>query len=226
MRKPNGYGTIKKLSGQRRRPYVFCISKDGKQRPVAYFVHRIDAEIYQADYYREHNDKTLPAHKVTFIELYHRWLPAHLNAYPTLSKSTLTSYDNACKHCKSLHLKEFAKLKYVDYQKIIDSMRKQGLSFGSCKKVRNLISLMSQYAKKIELSTENYAPLLTLGANTPVRPHHVMTRQKINRLWSIADEPNVDTVLILLYTGLRVGELLQLKTKDVHLKQGRDTIQD
>ena len=27
MRKPNGYGTIKKLSGQRRRPYVFCVSK-------------------------------------------------------------------------------------------------------------------------------------------------------------------------------------------------------
>ena len=32
MRKPNGYGSIKKLSGNRRRPFVFVISKNGKQR--------------------------------------------------------------------------------------------------------------------------------------------------------------------------------------------------
>lgn len=220
MRKPNGYGTIKKLSGQRRRPYVFCVSKDGKQVTVAYFATVVEAEIYQADYYKEHQGKTLPARKITFLELYRRWLPAHLNAYPNLSQSTLTSYANACKHCQSLYLKEFAKLKYVDYQQIIDTMRRKGLSYSSCKKVRNLISLMSQYAHKIELSSTNYAPLLTLGTNNPVRPHHVFTRQKINRLWNIADEPNVDTVLMLLYTGLRVGELLQLQIKDIHIRQG------
>ena len=170
MRKPNGYGTIKKLSGQRRRPYVFCISKDGKQVTVAYFATVVEAEIYQADYYKEHQGKTLPARKITFLELYHRFLTAHRNAYPNLSQSTLTSYDNALKHCKPLHLKEFTKLKYVDYQQIIDTMRRKGLSYSSCKKVRNLISLMSQYAHKIELSSTNYAPLLTLGTNNPVRP--------------------------------------------------------
>lgn len=32
MKNPNGYGCIKKLSGNRRRPYVFVISESGKQR--------------------------------------------------------------------------------------------------------------------------------------------------------------------------------------------------
>ena len=37
MKKPNGYGSIKKLSGNRRRPYMFIISQNGKQKPIAYF---------------------------------------------------------------------------------------------------------------------------------------------------------------------------------------------
>lgn len=50
MRKPNGYGSIKKLSGKRRRPYVFLISAEGKQKPLAYFATQVEAEIYAADY--------------------------------------------------------------------------------------------------------------------------------------------------------------------------------
>lgn len=50
MRKPNGYGSIKKLSGKRRRPYVFLISAEGKQKPLAYFATQTEAEIYAADY--------------------------------------------------------------------------------------------------------------------------------------------------------------------------------
>lgn len=81
MRKPNGYGSIKKLSGNRRRPFVFCVSEDGRQKPVEYFTNQVDAEIYQADYNKIHYHRSLPGHKVTFAELYHRWLPAHIEHY-------------------------------------------------------------------------------------------------------------------------------------------------
>lgn len=47
MRKPNGYGSIKKLSGNRRRPFVFVISVEGKQKPVQYFTMQVEAEIFQ-----------------------------------------------------------------------------------------------------------------------------------------------------------------------------------
>ena len=77
MRKPNGYGSIKRLSGNRRRPFVFVISAEGKQKPVAYFTNQIDAEIFQADYNKTHHSRSLPAHQITLEELYHRWLPAH-----------------------------------------------------------------------------------------------------------------------------------------------------
>lgn len=219
MRKPNGYGSIKRLSGNRRRPFVFVISVGKKQKPVEYFTTQIEAEIFQADYNKTHNHRSLPDHRVTLAELYYRWLPAH-TANTAPSQSTLDSYANSFKHLAQLHYEPVQNLKYADYQKIIDSMRKSGLSYSSLKKVRSLISLLEKYAVKIELINKCYAPLLSIGKNKAVRPHHPFSRQKINRLWSHCDEPGVDTVLILLYTGMRVSEMLHLQKSDVNLRQG------
>lgn len=219
MRKPNGYGSIKKLSGNRRRPFVFVISVEGKQKPVQYFTTQVEAEIFQADYNKLHFHRSLPAHQITLAELYHRWLPAH-TANTNPSQSTLDSYTNSFKHLVPLHYEPIQDLKYADYQKIIDDMRKSGLSYSSCKKVRSLISLLEKYAVKIELINKCYAPLLSLGRNHPVHPHKPFSRQKINRLWNVLDSPGVDTVLILLYTGMRVGEMLALQKNDVNLRQG------
>ena len=98
-------------------------------------------------------------------------------------------------------------------------MRKDGLSYSSVKKVRSLISLMEAYAGKIEAGGKNYASLLSLGRNHPVHPHKPFSRQKINRLWNELDYPGVDTVLVLLYTGMRVGEMLQLLKSDINHRQ-------
>lgn len=218
MRNPNGYGCIKKLSGQRRRPFAFVVSENGKQRPVEYFTNQIDAEIFQADYNKLHFYRSLPSHQVTLAELYYRWLPAHTtNTNP--SQSSLESYSNSFKHLQALHYEPMQSLKYADYQKILDSMRKSGLSYSSLKKVRSLISLLEKYAVKIELISKCYAPLLSIGKNKAVHPHHPFSRQKINRLWANIDNPGVDTVLILLYTGMRVGEMLALQKTDVNIRQ-------
>lgn len=218
MRNPNGYGCIKKLSGQRRRPFAFVVSENGKQRIVEYFTNQADAQIFQADYNKVHLHHVLPGHQVTLAELYHRWLPAHIaDADP--SDSALASYANSFKHLSGLQYEPFQNLKYMDYQRVIDGMRKSGLSYSSCKKVRSLISLLEKYASKIELTNKSYAPLLSIGKNKAIRPHKPFSRQKINILWQHVGEPGVDTVLILLYTGMRVGEMLALQKSDVNMRQ-------
>lgn len=113
MRKPNGYGTIKKLSGNRRRPFVFLVSKNGRQKPVEYFTSQIEAEIFQADYNKLHFHRSLPGHQITLAELYRRWLPAH-TANTAPSQSTLGSYTNSFKHLVSLHYEPVQNLKYMD----------------------------------------------------------------------------------------------------------------
>lgn len=219
MRKPNGYGSIKHLSGRRRRPFVFVVSQEGRQKPVEYFASQIEAEIFAADYNKIHRNASIDDHELTFEELYHRWLSRHI-ADTNPSVSAICGYKNAFQHCSVLHGMPYAEIKYSDYQRVIDEMRKDCLSYSSAKKVRSLISLMSAYAEKIEAGGKNYASLLSLGRNHPVHPHKPFSRQKINRLWNVLDSPGVDTVLILLYTGMRVGEMLALQKTDVNIRQG------
>jgi integrase len=111
-----------------------------------------------------------------------------------------------------------ASLKFKDFQQVIDRMKKERLSFSSLKKVRSMISLVLSFGIQYEIVTVNYAPLLKLGKNKPVKPHHPFTRQAINRIWQHADLPGADAILILLYTGMRCGEMLALAKKDVNLR--------
>lgn len=143
MRNPNGYGCIKHLSGRRRRPFVFVVTDAGRQRPVEYFTNLVDAQIFQADYHRTHHHRSLPGHQITLIELYHRWLPAHI-ADTGPSQSSLDSYKNAFRHLSDLHYEPVTKLRYTDYQRILDGMKRHGLSYSSLKKVRSLISLLEK----------------------------------------------------------------------------------
>ena len=77
MKNPNGYGTIKKLSGSRRRPFVFMISVDGKQKAMGYFATKLEAMAYQVDYNQSHGLHRLSDNKITFAELYARWLKTY-----------------------------------------------------------------------------------------------------------------------------------------------------
>lgn len=208
MKNPNGYGCIRVMGGNRRRPYAFIATVDGRQKYIAAFETIYDAKIFQSRYFEEHHRDFLPSYhkKITFSELYFRWLSFHKDEDNALSRSTLSGYEYAYAHCYPLHEKYFPDLQFLELQSVINYMRfKENLSYSSCKKVKNLLSLMYKYAIKANICQTNYALLLSIGHNHPVYPHHVMSRQKINRLWSSLDDtPGADTVLILLYTAIRV----------------------
>lgn len=218
MKNPNGYGCIKKLSGHRRRPYVFVVTEAGRQRVVGAFPTQIEALIFQTDYNRSHGLPRLSDNKLTFAELYHRWLPAHIE-HTSPSMSTLAGYRAAYLHCASLYDMEISRIKYRHLQDVIDRMKKAGLSYSSCKKVRSLLSLTFRYALRMEYTHRSFDRLIQIGKNKPVRPHKPFSRQMINRLWAHAEEPGVDTVLILIYSGMRVSEMLRLRKSDVNRRQ-------
>lgn len=55
MKNPNGYGCIRIMSGNRRRPYAFIATVDGRQKYIAAFETIYDAKVFQAQYYEEHH---------------------------------------------------------------------------------------------------------------------------------------------------------------------------
>ncbi len=100
-------------------------------------------------------------------------------------------------------------------QNVINSMHVKGLSYSSCKKVRTLLNQLFNYAIIRDYPATNYAMHLNLGPNRPTIKRRVFTRQQINKLWAI-DTPYSRMILILLYTGLRIGELLNLRKQDIN----------
>ena len=63
MKNPNGYGTIKKLRGARRRPFVFMVSIN--QKAMGYFSTKLEALAFQVDCNKSHGLHRLSDNKIT-----------------------------------------------------------------------------------------------------------------------------------------------------------------
>jgi integrase len=61
---------------------------------------------------------------------------------------------------------------------------------------------------------------LTTSAPIPPTSKKPFTDEEVDLLWEHADEPWVDTILIFLYSGWRISELLGMKREDVDIKAG------
>lgn len=189
---------IQKLKGATKRPYVVY-------SVVGYF-----------STYDEAVDALHHAHQsLTLQEAYDMWLPSHAKS---VSVNTLNNYGSAFAHLGSIHDAAMSDITYLQLQSIIDDMLSTGLSYSSCKKVRTLISQLFDYAIINGWCSTNYAKFINLGHNIPVRPHKPFTTQAINRLWRL-ESPLHDIPLILLYTGMRASELINLRARDVNRKQ-------
>lgn len=189
---------IQKLKGATKRPYV----------------------VYSVvGYYATYDEAVDALHQsrqsLTLKQVYEMWLPSHSKS---VSSNTLNNYGSAFAHLVSIYNVRIQDITYLQLQSIIDDMLVSGLSYSSCKKVRTLISQLFDYAIINGWCTTNYAKFLNLGHNKPVRPHKPFTTQAINRLWRLGS-PLHDIPLILLYTGMRASELINLKARDVNRKQ-------
>ena len=189
---------IQKLKGASKRPYVVY-------SVVGYFA-TYDEAVDALHQVRQ---------SLTLQQVYEMWLPSHSKS---VSANTVNNYGSAFAHLVSIHDVTMSDITYLQLQSIIDHMLSSGLSYSSCKKVRTLISQLFDYAIINGWCATNYAKFLNLGHNKPVRPHKPFTTQSINRLWRL-ESPLHDIPLILLYTGMRASELINLKACDVNRKQ-------
>lgn len=149
---------------------------------------------------------------ITLRQLFNEWLPIHSQS---ISRSAVNSYHIAFKHISNISDMSITDIHFQHLQNVIDSMHVKGLSYSSCKKVRTVLNQLFNYAIIKDYPITNYAQHLNLGPNTPTIKRRVFTRQQINKLWAI-DTSYSRMILILLYTGLRIGELLNLRRQDIN----------
>ena len=102
MRLPNGYGTIYKLSGNRRRPWVVKKTIDGRQKPLGYFPTREEAFAFLVSV-----NRITPEREITFSSVYRSWSLRH---FESISPSSRSAYEISYRHLVPLHSVPFRRI--------------------------------------------------------------------------------------------------------------------
>ena len=226
MRLPNGYGGVVKLSGNRRRPYAARITtgwyhndKTGKRvqkfQVIGYAASRAEALQILAKY----NDYPIDAAalKLTFHDIYLRWSG---EKFPTTSASNIKGYRAAYSICEDIANVPFRNLRLDDLQRVVDRC---GKNYPTLKKLRILFNQLYDYAMKHEIICKDYSPYVNITKYKDRNPNKAernrFTADEIETLWKHTDDRYYQTVLMLIYNGVRVSELLDLKKENVHLPE-------
>ena len=226
MKLPNSYGSVYKLSGKRRNPYAARKTIGWKQIPetkksypiykfIGYYPTRAEALQALASY--NQNPYDLYHDTITFEEVYEKWSEIH---FETIKNSN--GYKAAFKLCAGIKNMKFQEIKLDHLQKVVDE---SGKNTPTLKNLKNLWSLMWDYAVIHEIITPDKRDIVKyVNISKPGNPNAYnrkpFSKEAIKTLWD-AQQSNeyLSVVLILIYTGVRIGELLDLEKKDIHLNE-------
>lgn len=213
LKKPNGYGSVIKLGGKRKKPWAVRVSKmvNGVQkfRYIDYCETKTDALKRLA---QEQVTPTSPKANITFKELYEEWITTP--AFTGISKQTQTNYTSSYIHLSKLHNKKFNDIRTVNIQGIIDKLDR---SKSTKQKIKLLCGLLYKYAMQNDICNKNYAEFVKIGKEVK-KGKEIFSDIEIKKLEDNLHIPYVDTIIILIYTGLRISELLQMTRFGVDLK--------
>ena len=220
MRMPSGYGSIIKLKGNRRRPYQVRLTKEftdeGKQiyMYLGYFEKKEQAMIALSEYQSSPYDITRET--ITFEEVYKKMTKEH---FPRVSDSAIENYSNCFrKYCKSLYKTRFKDIRLTHLQGVIDD---SGMAHPTRAMIKTLFRLMFKFAMKNDIVDKDYSQYVDVGKREGKINRTPFTQEEIQKLFDNVDKLEfVDTVLIMIFTGLRVGEMLHIKIENVHLDEG------
>ncbi|MCR5776481.1 MAG: site-specific integrase [Lachnospiraceae bacterium] len=221
MKLPNGYGSVYKLSGNRRKPWAvrLTVSHDEdyhmKYKYLGYYETQADALAALAAY---HNDPhSLDNENITFADVYRLWSNEH---FPKIRQKTQEGYRTSYLHCAPIHNLPMVDIKRAHLQNLIDTC---GKNIGTLKLMKTLMTTLFKFALQNDIVVKNYAQFVDVNQykekNPNANPHTVFTSDEINDLWERSDDDIIKTVLMLIYSGCRISELLELKKDNVNIAE-------
>ena len=231
MRLPNGFGNVSKLSGKRRNPWrvrktagwtIDPETQKAKQEyiTIGYYPSRQLALQALSEY--NANPYDLDANKITFAEVYDKWAA---KKFDEVSDSNVNGYKASFKMCEAIHDMKFADLKLSHLQGVVDN---SGKNHPSLKKLKILFNQLFDYAVMHEVipKDRHIVEYLNIGKGEQSTKHYRFTNAEIDTLWRWADgNEYVQVILMLIYSGVRPGELFNTKCTSVDLEEKYFTIE-
>ena len=244
MKLPNGYGSVTKLSGNRRKPYLARVtlgwntdeqSGSTAQNRVTIGTYKTKKEALQALAEYSANPYDIQNDNLTLAELYQKWTESY---FPTLeSASSSRTIVAAWRYCHTIHNMRVKDLRarhikgimedgYIIPSRGKDAGQKVPASPGTKSRIKSMFNLMLDYALEYELVDKNYARTFDLSNDiikekeASTRGHIIFTDAEMQTLWDNVDSLRfVDWILIQCYMGWRPQELARLRIENVHLDE-------
>lgn len=227
MKMPNGYGSVYKLSGNRRKPWAARVTDGWVNNPktkkskqvykfVGFYETRKEALKALADY--NTNPFNIDTANITFQEVYERWSSEH---FPTVSDSNVKGYKAAFLLCAPIAGRRFVDVKLDDLQAVADN---SGKNYPTLRKYKVLVGLMYKYAVIHEIipKERNVVEYINIkkAGNPNAYNREPFSKEEVARIWEVKDSNIYYTiVLMLIYTGCRISELLDLRKEDINLPE-------
>ena len=231
MRLPNGFGNVSKLSGKRRNPWrarktigwtIDEKTKKAKQLYVTVGYYPTRQQALQALSEYNTNPYDLNANRITFAEIYDKWSE---KKFTEISQSNINGYKASYKMCEAIYNMKFADIKLTHLQGVVDSSSK---NYPALKKLKILFNQLFDYAVMNEIITKDrhIVEYLNIGKEEKSTKHYRFTDTEIEALWKWANgNEYVQVILMLIYSGVRPGELFNTKRASVDLESRYFTIE-
>ena len=150
---------------------------------------------------------------ITLGQVYAEWSAQH---YPQLKQNSIAPYESAWLRLKVLASSPIQDIRLAHLQKIINEAE-TGLA--SKQKLKVLCTSLFKYAMTHDLVNKDYAALIKLPKEKKTEKQ-IFTKTERLIIESNADTiPFLDTIMILMCTGLRVGEFLALRRFNINFTE-------
>ena len=223
MRLPNSYGSVTKLSGNRRKPYMVRVTAEPeydeqkedfitKRVVLGYYKTRKDALSALAQY--NDNPFKLTDNDLTFSQAYDIYLKS--KEYASLSNSSKVARKCGYNYCQKLYDVRVRDLNKDMLEKVLDSVEQ-----GSSTKTSVLIvmRIVVNYAYDRNIINKKCTDGITIEYSDPTYERIPFSESEIQKLWDMSEQWDIKVLLILLYSGLRVNELLKNDRENVNLEE-------
>ena len=226
-RNPRGMGSVRKMKGNRRRPYEVRVLKKkvlnletGKLIPKYFIVGYAETREKGLEMLIEFNKNPIMSDRAncTFAEVYEAF--RFDNSQFTFTEPKKDYYRQAYNAIETIHGKIFRNLTVMDLEKAMVDSKK---NYPTIKKIKVLFNQMYRYAMKNDMVAKDCSMYINLDQfkdkNPNARERKVFTKKDIDRFWDCSEDIYIQTILMLIYTGVRVGELLDLKLEDINMEE-------
>lgn len=153
------------------------------------------------------------AKAITFKEIYERWSKTK---YERVQHSAILSYQAAFKALHKLHNTRFIDIRTDQMQTAIDNC---GKGSATKKNIKYLLCQMSKYAEQNDIISKDYSKFIDIGKYEVTEEKVPFTPEEIKILWKNISTDFVDTIIIMIYTGFRIGELLDMKNNNINFEE-------